>query len=199
MAAPGKGGKPSGDLAKAIAGRVLAAGVLVGIVTGLLFGLAFSYAVPDNVVNGITIPYATLIFVLVFYHLPQFANYTGRLRKATDWAISLLFGGVMGVLVLLAARTDLAPTVSGYFSENAYPLAKGRNIVNVIIVDFRAADTFGAVVLGGSGSHAQVLAFSRTQAVNRILPGTAFGSSWVVQEVRLVLVGCGEDCPGDAR
>ncbi|GAB2468867.1 hypothetical protein GCM10027162_75280 [Streptomyces incanus] len=44
----------------------------------------------------------------------------------------------------------------------------------------------GAVVLGGVGSHAQVLAFSRTQAVNRILPGTAFGSRWVVQEVQEV-------------
>ncbi|MFI7409616.1 zinc ribbon domain-containing protein [Streptomyces sp. NPDC049627] len=36
-------------------------------------------------------------------------------------------------------------------------------------------------------SHAQVLAFSRTQAVNRILPGTAVGSSWVVQEVRRIM------------
>jgi putative ABC transport system permease protein len=41
-------------------------GVLIGIATGLLFGLAFSYAVPDNVINGITIPFATLAFVLVF-------------------------------------------------------------------------------------------------------------------------------------
>ncbi|EOY51100.1 hypothetical protein SLI_6393 [Streptomyces lividans 1326] len=47
----------------------------------------------------------------------------------------------------------------------------------------------------GGGSHAQVLAFSRTQAVNRILPGTAFGSSWVVQEMRPYKVGCGEDAP----
>lgn len=41
-------------------------GVLIGIVLGLLFGLAFSYAVPDTVINGITIPYGTVIFVLVF-------------------------------------------------------------------------------------------------------------------------------------
>ncbi len=38
-------------------------------------------------------------------------------------------------------------------------------------------------------SHAQVLALSRTQAVHRILPGTAVGSSWVVQEV-LVHISC---------
>jgi putative ABC transport system permease protein len=40
-------------------------GVVIGIALGLLFGLAFSYAVPNNVINGITIPYGTLIFVLV--------------------------------------------------------------------------------------------------------------------------------------
>lgn len=41
-------------------------GVLIGIVLGLVFGLAFSYAVPDNVINGITIPFGTIAFVLVF-------------------------------------------------------------------------------------------------------------------------------------
>jgi len=31
-----------------------------------VFGLAFSYAVPNNVINGITVPYGTIVFVLVF-------------------------------------------------------------------------------------------------------------------------------------
>jgi putative ABC transport system permease protein len=41
-------------------------GALIGVALGLLFGLSLSYAVPNNVINGITIPYGTLIFVLVF-------------------------------------------------------------------------------------------------------------------------------------
>ena len=41
-------------------------GTLIGVVLGLMFGLAFSYAVPDSVINGITIPYGTLIFVVIF-------------------------------------------------------------------------------------------------------------------------------------
>ncbi|MFP5486840.1 MAG: ABC transporter permease [Acidimicrobiia bacterium] len=41
-------------------------GVLIGIALGMVFGLAFSYAVPDNVINGITIPFGTIVFVLVF-------------------------------------------------------------------------------------------------------------------------------------
>jgi putative ABC transport system permease protein len=41
-------------------------GVLIGIGLGMVFGLSFSYAVPDNVINGITIPFGTLLFVLLF-------------------------------------------------------------------------------------------------------------------------------------
>jgi multicomponent Na+:H+ antiporter subunit A len=151
---------------------VAALGV-AGVASALIF---VYYGAPDVAMTQFAIETLTvLIFVLVFYHLPQFTNYTGKLRKAADWTISLLFGGVMGVLVMLAARTDLAETVSGYFSENAYPLAKGRNIVNVIIVDFRAADTFGElVVLGIAGVGVATLLCTRTRArVRRAKPAAA--------------------------
>lgn len=141
---------------------VAALGV-AGVASALIF---VYYGAPDVAMTQFAIETLTvLIFVLVFHHLPQFTNYSGKLRKAADWAISLLFGGVMGVLVMLAARTDMAPTVSGYFSDNAYPLAKGRNIVNVIIVDFRAADTLGElVVLGIAGVGVATLLSMRSRA-----------------------------------
>ncbi len=41
-------------------------GALIGVALGLMFGLSLSYAVPNNVIDGITIPYGTLAFVLVF-------------------------------------------------------------------------------------------------------------------------------------
>ena len=141
---------------------VAALGV-AGVASALIF---VYYGAPDVAMTQFAIETLTvLIFVLVFHHLPQFTNYSGKLRKAADWVISLLFGGVMGVLVMLAARTDMAPTVSGYFSDNAYPLAKGRNIVNVIIVDFRAADTLGElVVLGIAGVGVATLLSMRSRA-----------------------------------
>ena len=49
---------------------------------------------------------------------------------------------IMAVLAL-PAKSRLAP----YFAENAYELAKGRNIVNVILVDFRAMDTMGEITV----------------------------------------------------
>lgn len=141
---------------------VAALGV-AGVASALIFVF---YGAPDVAMTQFAIETLTvLIFVLVFYHLPQFTNYTTRLRKSLDWGVSVLFGAVMAALVLLTVNTDLAPAVSGYFSENSYPLGKGRNIVNVIIVDFRAADTFGElVVLGIAGVGVATLLRSRQKA-----------------------------------
>jgi multicomponent Na+:H+ antiporter subunit A len=128
---------------------VAAVGV-AGVASALIFVF---YGAPDVAMTQFAIETLTvLIFVLVFYHLPQFSNYTTWMRKLFDWIISLVFGGLMAALVMLAVNVKLAPVISGYFSESAVPLAKGRNIVNVIIVDFRATDTLGElVVLGIAG------------------------------------------------
>jgi multicomponent Na+:H+ antiporter subunit A len=57
----------------------------------------------------------------------------------------------VGVLVtgLTLAATAVPPIsqISSYFAENSYLLAKGRNVVNVILVDFRAFDTLGEITV----------------------------------------------------
>lgn len=40
-------------------------GVVVGVVVGLLMGSALSLAVPDNVIDGLTMPWGTIIIVLI--------------------------------------------------------------------------------------------------------------------------------------
>ena len=53
----------------------------------------------------------------------------------------------MGVLIFLLIITawsiDQFESISTYMVENSAPLAYGRNIVNVILVDYRALDTLG--------------------------------------------------------
>ena len=46
-------------------------------------------------------------------------------------------------------RPALVDGVSRYYVEQAYALAGGRNLVNVILVDFRAFDTFGEITVLG--------------------------------------------------
>lgn len=142
-------------------GSVAALGV-VGICAALIFAL---FGAPDVAMTQFAIETLTvLILVLVFYHLPQFRTYSSRLRRATDVVISLAFGAFMTVLVLLAVDTNFGEPISSYFSEQSVPGGKGRNIVNVIIVDFRATDTFGELfVLALAGMGVATLLMARRE------------------------------------
>jgi multicomponent Na+:H+ antiporter subunit A len=112
------------------------------------YGIALIYVLfgaPDLAIAQILVEtLAVLLFVLVFYHMPRFGVETNRNSKARDAAIATAAGVLMAVFVLVAAGTPTEP-ISDWFLENSQPLAKGRNVVNTIIVDFRALDTLGEV------------------------------------------------------
>jgi multicomponent Na+:H+ antiporter subunit A len=58
---------------------------------------------------------------------------------------------------LIATSVQEFPPISSYFTEHAVDMAHGRNIVNVILVDFRALDTLGEITvlsLAGIGVYA---------------------------------------------
>jgi multicomponent Na+:H+ antiporter subunit A len=52
-------------------------------------------------------------------------------------------------MALLAFRSFTKPEerISDYFVANSYLLAYGKNVVNVILVDFRALDTLGEITV----------------------------------------------------
>lgn len=56
-------------------------------------------------------------------------------------------GALVVALVLAASSTPFDDAVHRYFGERAMPEAFGRNVVNVIIVDFRALDTLGEIAV----------------------------------------------------
>lgn len=83
----------------------------------------------------------TALFLLCFYHLPEFSKNIGKLPfKAVNFIISLAVGVIVTVLALAANGHKLFAPISHYF-ENAYELAGAKNIVNAILVDFRGFDT----------------------------------------------------------
>jgi multicomponent K+:H+ antiporter subunit A len=68
-------------------------------------------------------------------------------RRGSDLALALLAGAGMTALSLAVMTFPIGHTMSRYFTENAYPLGGGRNVVNVILVDFRALDTLGEITV----------------------------------------------------
>ncbi len=53
----------------------------------------------------------------------------------------------MTALVLVATSGRAESHLAGYFAEQSVPSGHGRNIVNVILVDFRAMDTLGEITV----------------------------------------------------
>jgi multicomponent Na+:H+ antiporter subunit A len=120
------------------------------------YGVALMFLVfgaPDLAMTQFLIESLTVIlFVLVFYHLPRFAQLSPRRARLRDALVALAAGGLMTTLVLLASGINWFPSVQDYYVANSYLAAHGRNIVNVILVDFRGLDTLGEItVLGIAG------------------------------------------------
>jgi len=54
---------------------------------------------------------------------------------------------IVTLTLLAVLATPLDRRLTHYFEVTSWPEAFGRNIVNVILVDFRALDTFGEIAV----------------------------------------------------
>ena len=93
---------------------------------------------------------STALFLLCFYHLPKQLRKEERIRfKLTNLLISLGVGTIVTLIALSAHSTKLFDTISQYYVDTTYTEAGGKNMVNVILVDYRGLDTmFEITVLG---------------------------------------------------
>lgn len=119
---------------------------VIGYCTCLIF---LFYSAPDLAMTQFTIDtLSTVLFVLVLYRLPSFINFASKGVQYRDAAVALGFGTIVSLIALKVWSEPIAKDVSAFYGENAYILAKGKNLVNVILVDFRGIDTmFETVVL----------------------------------------------------
>lgn len=70
-----------------------------------------------------------------------------RLRRGTDLAVAVAAGVGMALLSYAIMTRPIPDTVSRFFIERSYSEGGGRNVVNVILVDFRAFDTLGEIAV----------------------------------------------------
>ncbi|TPV34736.1 putative monovalent cation/H+ antiporter subunit A [Paucihalobacter ruber] len=120
-------------------GAVASMGV-VGLAISLIF---VYYSAPDLAMTQFSIDTLTVIlFVLILYKLPKYLNISNNVVRIKDGVLSLTFGLLITVLALEVLSQPQNTEISSFYAENAYKLAKGKNVVNVILVDFRGIDTF---------------------------------------------------------
>jgi multicomponent Na+:H+ antiporter subunit A len=114
-----------------------------------------------------------IVFLLVIDRLPAF--YGGRRlgRRVRDGALSVLVGATVFVSVVAATRNQPADPITAYLVDRAGvptthgPLlveyGGGGNVVNVILVDFRAFDTLGEISVVAMAALAVISLLGRTE------------------------------------
>ncbi|KQT85977.1 cation:proton antiporter [Aurantimonas sp. Leaf443] len=68
-------------------------------------------------------------------------------QKLPDAALAAGVGAGFGLVLLSVVQRPFDPLLSDFFGRWSYEIAHGRNIVNVIIVDFRGLDTMGEIAV----------------------------------------------------
>ena len=118
---------------------------VVGVGVALVF---LMFGAPDVAITQLLVE--TLIVVLLavaMLRLPGLRETPAG--SGRGWAAAL--AGVVGVITTLTmlAVVDgpIDRSVTTYFEDESVPAGFGRNIVNVILVDFRALDTYGEIVV----------------------------------------------------
>ena len=120
----------------------LAAVVAMGVV-GLAICLIFVfYSAPDLAMTQFSIDTLTVIlFVLVLYKLPRYLRLSDSKIRIRDGILSSAFGILIAILALEVLAEPVNKEIGNYYAQNSYLEAHGKNVVNVILVDFRGADT----------------------------------------------------------
>lgn len=115
----------------------------VGYGIALIFSM---FSAPDLAITQILVETLTVVlFAWVVHKLPAYRSLSSRRSKLFDVTLASLSGIVVTILVLVSKSVTLGPRMSDALTEMSYPLAHGANVVNVILVDFRALDTWGEI------------------------------------------------------
>jgi multicomponent Na+:H+ antiporter subunit A len=114
----------------------------MGVVGYCICLLFVFYSAPDLAMTQFTIDTLTVVlFVLVLFKLPPFLNTQNTFSRIRDGIVAVALGTIISLIALEVLDEPVNKEISYFYAENAYVQAKGKNVVNVILVDFRGIDT----------------------------------------------------------
>lgn len=124
---------------------LLAVGAL-GVVGYGVAAIFVLFGAPDLAMAQFVIEtLAVVLFVMAFSRLPDFRRLSSAGTRSRDALIAVVAGTTITVLLLFAMTVRSSYPISDYYLTHSVPEAHGRNVVNVILVDFRALDTLGEI------------------------------------------------------
>ncbi|WP_408911383.1 Na+/H+ antiporter subunit A [Corynebacterium gottingense] len=121
--------------------------VMVGL-TG--YSLAFIFALhgaPDlALTQALVETIVMVVFMLVLRKMPTEVEPRNDDNRLRAW-LSIGTGLSVVIVAMTAMSARVQDPVSKYMPDLAYEIGHGRNTVNVLLVDLRAADTFGEILV----------------------------------------------------
>ncbi|MDO5631300.1 MAG: monovalent cation/H+ antiporter subunit A [Paracoccus sp. (in: a-proteobacteria)] len=123
---------------------------------GLVTCVSFVWlSAPDLAVTQLLVEIVTTVLLLLGLRwLPQRrAEIAGdkapraKMRRGADLMIAIISGGGIAAMAYVVMMVPPGLNVGDWFLRNAYSEGGGTNVVNVILVDFRAFDTFGEITV----------------------------------------------------
>ncbi|MDE0103566.1 MAG: proton-conducting transporter membrane subunit [Bryobacterales bacterium] len=154
--------------------RLLAIGSIgvVGTAASLIFLL---FGAPDVAMAQLMVETLVVVIVaIVLLRLPSF-HYEirqNRFRRFRDAVVATAVGAATSLVVLAVITDPPQRSLTEYFERTAVPGGHGRNIVNVILVEFRALDTLGEITvlfLAGSAVCALIQRRSRYRRLGSLV------------------------------
>jgi multicomponent Na+:H+ antiporter subunit A len=119
----------------------------VGAGVALIF---LMFGAPDVAMTQLLVEILFVVIIsIVLLRLPPILGEAHRSvrTRLRDGVLATLSGVVMAALVMAATVEPVPQRLTRYFEATSVPEAYGRNIVNVILVDFRALDTLGEITV----------------------------------------------------
>ncbi|MHA6691952.1 monovalent cation/H+ antiporter subunit A [Devosia sp. A449] len=127
--------------------------------TGLVSCITFVWlSAPDLAITQLLVEIVTTVLILLGLRwLPkrvedltdEAALQQAKFRRYRDMGLAAIAGLGLGLVAYAVMTRQIPSGISEYFLKNAYSLGGGTNVVNVMLVDFRAFDTLGEITVLG--------------------------------------------------
>jgi multicomponent K+:H+ antiporter subunit A len=121
-------------------------------VIGLVVSLGFVHlSAPDLALTQISVEIVTILLLLLALNLlpTRPPRISSGFRRSRDALFGLAGGTGVGLAAWAIMTREPNDPISGFHWANSYSGGGGTNVVNVTLVDFRAFDTFGEIIVLG--------------------------------------------------
>lgn len=150
-------------------------GVVLVSVTGLGMVVLFaSSGAPDLALTQILVETVTLVaFALVLRRIPsRMGEHNASVQPVARAVLAAAVGATMAIVAVVATSARTATPISDRFTQLAYEIGKGKNTVNVTLVDLRGWDTMGelsVLILAATGVASLVFVTHRADTLSQFV------------------------------